>query len=274
MFVPFFTITILKLESVENSRITGTGFIINMMTVEQTSRKIIIAPNGPYLIEGGIRLYVFSQEMSPQGEPLNWVYEGEITPDKHPYLLCRCGKSKTFPFCDSTHLTFNFNGKETAITQRQLEPDLVLHAKDGLTIRKFNRLCMSSGFCMRVSAGIEDFSEYSDNPEDHKIAIKMVEDCPSGSLTYGLQSDGDDVEKEYPMQIALTREGVENELVNGPYWVMGYVPIERSDKVPFLRRNRVTLCACGQSRYKPLCDGTHRLIAEDEIARKKRKNYF
>ena len=85
--------TFLKLESGDNSRKTGTGFIIKMMTVEQTPRKIIIAPNGPYLVEGGIRLYVFSQEMSPQGEPLNWVYEGEITPDKHPYVLCRDRKS-------------------------------------------------------------------------------------------------------------------------------------------------------------------------------------
>src|SRR5690606_523841 len=116
---------------------------------------------------------------------------------------------KSFPFCDSTHLSFNFDGTETAITQRPLDPDMVLRARDGLTIRKFNRLCMSSGFCMRVSAGIEDFSEGSDDPEDHKIAMKMVEDCPSGSLTYSLEPAGDDEEKDYPMQIALTREGVE-----------------------------------------------------------------
>ena len=41
------------------------------------------------------------------------------------------------------------------------------------------------------------------------------------------------MEKDYPMQIAFTREGVENELVNGPFWVMGNVPIERSDKSTF-----------------------------------------
>lgn len=243
------------------------------MTVEDTPKKIRIIPNGPYRVEGGIRLYIFSQEMSSLGEPLNWIYEGEITPDKHPYLLCRCGKSKTFPFCDNTHLDIEFDGSETAITQRQLEPNLILHANDGLTIRKFNRLCMASGFCILVSGGIEDFSEFSDDPEDHKIAIKMVEDCPAGSLTYSLEPEGDDVEKEYPMQIAMTREGVKHELVNGPYWVMGYVPIERSDKVPFLQRNRVTLCACGHSRQKPLCDGTHRVLAEEEISKIERKNH-
>ena len=144
-----------------------------------------------------------------------------------------------------------------------------MHANDGLTIRKFHFLCMSSGFCARVSGTIEDFSQFSDNPEDHKIAIKMVEDCPSSSLTYSLDRDGEDIEKPYPMQIALTREGVANVLVNGPYWVMGYVPIQRSDQVPFEPRNRITLCACGHSRLKPLCDGTHRNIAEYELSKKK-----
>lgn len=239
--------------------------------VEQNSGKISIIANGPYRVEGGIRLFVYSQEMSAQGEPLNWIFEGEITPEKHPYLLCRCGKSKTFPFCDHTHVDIEFDGHESARTQKALKADLVLHAKSGLTIRKFHPLCMSSGFCIRVAGAIEDFSEFSDDPEDHKIAIKMVEDCPSGSLTYSLDRDGEDIEKPYPMQIALTREGVQNRLVNGPFWVMGNVPIERSDKVPFLQRNRVTLCSCGNSRQKPLCDGMHRTLAEYELAKKKHK---
>ena len=240
-----------------------------VMASEQDSKKIRIIPNGPYRVEGGIRLYVYSQEMSPQGEPLNWIFEEEITPDRHPYLLCRCGKSKTFPFCDNTHIEIDFDGNQTAATDRPLKADVTMRANDGLTIQKFHPLCMSSGFCVRVAGAIEDFSEFSDDPEDHKIAIKMVEDCPSGSLTYSLDRDGEDIEKPYTKQIAFTREGVENELVNGPYWVMGYVPVERSDKVPFLTRNRVTLCSCGNSRQKPLCDGMHRMLAEYELSKKK-----
>ena len=239
------------------------------MTTEINSKQILVISHGPYRVDGDIRLYVYSQEMSPQGEPLSWIFEREITPDKHPYLLCRCGKSKTFPLCDNTHTAIEFDGLETAVIEKPLKADVVMHANDGLTIRKFHVLCMSSGFCARVSGTIEDFSQFSDNPEDHKIAIKMVEDCPSSSLTYSLDRDEEDIEKPYPMQIALIREGVENELVNGPYWVMGYVPIQRSDQVPFVPRNRVTLCACGYSRLKPLCDGTHRNIAEYELSKKK-----
>ena len=44
----------------------------------------------------------------------------------------------------------------------------------------------------------------------------------------------------------------------GPLWVTGNIPIERSDGKPFEIRNRVTLCRCGESKLKPLCDGLHR----------------
>ena len=40
----------------------------------------------------------------------------------------------------------------------------------------------------------------------------------------------------------------------------GGIPVVRSDGQPFETRNRVTLCRCGHSQAKPLCDGTHREI--------------
>ena len=36
-----------------------------------------------------------------------------------------------------------------------------------------------------------------------------------------------------------------------------------ADGQPFETRNRVTLCNCGSSSQKPLCDGTHREMAEE-----------
>jgi CDGSH-type Zn-finger protein len=47
-------------------------------------------------------------------------------------------------------------------------------------------------------------------------------------------------------------------------WVTGNIPIERADGKPFETRNRVTLCRCGHSENKPLCDGTHRRIGFKE----------
>jgi CDGSH-type Zn-finger protein len=47
---------------------------------------------------------------------------------------------------------------------------------------------------------------------------------------------------------------------NGPLHVTGGITIKRSDGQPFETRNRVLLCRCGNSKNKPLCDGTHKEI--------------
>ena len=39
----------------------------------------------------------------------------------------------------------------------------------------------------------------------------------------------------------------------GPLWVTGAIPVTGLEP-----RNRMTLCRCGQSANKPLCDGTHK----------------
>jgi len=53
----------------------------------------------------------------------------------------------------------------------------------------------------------------------------------------------------------------------GPLWLKGNIPVERSDGQPFEIRNRVTLCNCGHSCNKPLCDGIHREMGECEAKR-------
>ena len=86
------------------------------------------------------------------------------------------------------------------------------------------------------------------------LVIAMVERCPSGSLTHRIQEDGPDFEPDLPQQIAVTTEINSDGPIAGPLWVTGSIPIERSDGQSFETRNRVTLCNCGQSQCKPLCD--------------------
>jgi len=81
-----------------------------------------------------------------------------------------------------------------------------------------------------------------------------------------------DVELDLPMQIAETIEITSYGPIRAPIFVMGYLPIKRSDGVPFLPLNRVTLCTCGQSRNKPVCDGTHRLTQEAALRRHARQS--
>jgi CDGSH-type Zn-finger protein len=69
--------------------------------------------------------------------------------------------------------------------------------------------------------------------------------------------------------VALTTEITSDGPITGPLWVTGGIPVERSDGQSFETRNRVTLCRCGHSRIKPLCDGTHRELAEREARRRR-----
>jgi CDGSH-type Zn-finger protein len=68
---------------------------------------ITIRPDGPYRVEGDVPL------QSPDGTP----YEA-----KPAYSLCRCGQSKTKPYCDATHKECGFVGTETADSQWPSEP--------------------------------------------------------------------------------------------------------------------------------------------------------
>jgi CDGSH-type Zn-finger protein len=45
--------------------------------------------------------------------------------------------------------------------------------------------------------------------------------------------------------------------VNGPLWIRGGIPVAGADGREYEVRNRVTLCRCGRSNNKPLCDGSH-----------------
>jgi len=95
--------------------------------------------------------------------------------------------------------------------------------------------------------------------------MAMIERCPSGSLTYSIEDDGAEIEPDFPQQIAVTTEITSDGPIAGPLWVTGNIPIERADGQPLETRNRVTLCNCGLSRLKPLCDGTHRAEAARKV---------
>jgi len=240
------------------------------MTDSDSSFKIKIIKDGPYRVIGNIPLVKKSQHCSAYGEPLEWIDVGELEHQEGSYLLCRCGKSQNMPYCDNTHINSGFVGEESAVTDRPFGRDLDYYGPDGMKVTKHSRLCMNSGFCVLKDTDFVELTYESDDPEKKARAIKMVEDCPSGSLTYKLQKDGPDIEPSLPMQIADTYECTQYGEIRGPLWVMGYIPIERADGEAFTPRNRVTLCTGGYSRIKPLCDGTHRPLQENRLRKKVR----
>ncbi len=65
------------------------------MAEQEAAPSITIAPNGPYIVQGGV-------PVSRRG--------GEaLQGDQTRYALCRCGGSETKPFCDGTHASNGFS---------------------------------------------------------------------------------------------------------------------------------------------------------------------
>lgn len=63
--------------------------------------KITPTDNGPYLVEGPVRV------VDAEGA----AYD---IPEQTTIFLCRCGNSGTKPFCDGTHETVNFDATHRA----------------------------------------------------------------------------------------------------------------------------------------------------------------
>jgi CDGSH-type Zn-finger protein len=62
---------------------------------------------GPYKVTGPIRL------IDADGN------EFELPDDGKPIVLCRCGASKTKPFCDSTHSEIGFDAATRAVREAE-----------------------------------------------------------------------------------------------------------------------------------------------------------
>jgi CDGSH-type Zn-finger protein len=220
-------------------------------------KKIIVKKDGPYVVLGGIPLVRKTQIVSEYGEPMAWK-KGEVIETSGIYRLCRCGCSNNKPFCDDTHEMFGFDGKESAPENTTSERRIVYPGGKQIIVRRDYSICMDAGFCGTRFTNIEKMVAESEDSRVRAQIMAMIENCPSGSYTYSLEDAEGDIEPDYPEQIAVTMEMTSDGPIVGPLWVTGNIPIERSDGMPFETRNRVTLCRCGESKLKPLCDGHHR----------------
>ena len=212
--------------------------------------KIIVEANGPYNVIGAIPLVRKSPVMSEHGEPLTWKKEDELRASGN-YSLCRCGQSRNKPYCDDTHEDIDFDGSESAdtgpISDREKQYD-----GTNIVMKDDRSLCMHAGFCGTRITNVWRMLRETEDTHVRAQIIGMIERCPSGSLTFALEADGEILEPDLPKGVAVTPDG--------PLWISGGIPIERSDGEPLESRNRVTLCSCGASKNKPLCDGTHKEI--------------
>ena len=226
-------------------------------------KKIVVQKNGPYLVYGDIPLVRKAAVVSEYGEPITWK-KGEVIETSQPYELCRCGRSGNKPFCDNTHEKIGFDGTESADTRITAERRVTLAGGKQIVVKRDYSLCMEAGFCGNRFANIPKMVADTADTRVRSLVIAMIERCPSGSYTYSIEEGEADIEPDLPQQIAVTTEMTDDGPIIGPLWVTGDIPIERADGQPFETRNRVTLCRCGLSKTKPLCDGAHRALGIKE----------
>jgi CDGSH-type Zn-finger protein len=214
--------------------------------------KIKVAKDGPYLISGYLPLAKEKIVSNKQGESVAWQKIKDY-PLKENYALCRCGHSADKPYCDGAHLKSKFIGTETANKQKYNECAGTLEGPE-LDLKDWPELCALARFCDRVG-GTWELITKSDDAAFKKIAVQQACDCPSGRLVAMDKKTSKDIEPDFEPSASLVEDSAAQ--ASGPIWVKGGVQIEAADGFLYEKRNRVTLCRCGQSKNKPYCDGTH-----------------
>ncbi len=205
-----------------------------------------VQPNGPYVVTGSVPLRTKEPVMSEHGEPLTWR-TNEVTDQGAAYALCRCGGSTNKPYCDGTHSSNGFDGTEAGATD-SYEQRKTSYPGTGIEMFDDRGICVHAGFCGNQVSNVWKMSTKTDDTQVRAQVMAMVERCPSGALTY--EVDGVAVEPDLPVEVSI--------IPDGPIWLSGGIAVERSDGQPVEIRNRVTLCRCGESASKPLCDGSHK----------------
>ena len=211
--------------------------------------KVKIVKCGPYLVTGGVPLH--EKIIKPEGQGYKLV-EGNKLPQAETYSLCRCGRSKSAPFCDGTHTDIKFVGRETASKEpysdraELLEGYSVDLADDGR--------CAFFRFCHTNEGDVWSLTRDSDTVGKRNLAIKTAGECLSGRLV-SLSKDGIQLEPELKPEIYIMQDPERR--VSSSIVVTGKIPIEGQDGHIYEVRNRAALCRCGSSDDMPFCDASH-----------------
>ncbi len=214
--------------------------------------KVVITKNGPFLVTGAIPLSEQTIVAGSGGESEAWR-EGKSFPARASYALCRCGRSKSKPFCDGTHTQVKFDGTETASRRPYTEQAQVMQGP-GHALSDAETLCAFARFC-DPNGQVWNQVEQTDDPKVARNLVRQVNACPSGRLVAWDRATGKALEEPLPVSIGVVQDPAQD--VSGPLWLRGGIPMIAADGFAYEVRNRMTVCRCGASKNKPFCDGTH-----------------
>lgn len=219
-------------------------------------RHIAVTAGGPYVVNGSVPLRRRRIVRSEMDEPIAWETT-ETLPVAETYALCRCGGSANKPFCDGTHLTRDWDGAQDAAPDTYDQRSQA-YPGDHIVVRDDRSICFHAGFCGNKVTNVWKMVPGTEDTQLRSHMMAMIERCPSGALTYRLAAGGPDLEPDLPAAVSA--------IDDGPLVVTGRIKVTRSDGVAFETRNRTSLCRCGASKSKPLCDGSHAEVGFSDTA--------
>jgi CDGSH-type Zn-finger protein len=161
-----------------------------------TNAHVVIMKDGPYVVTGNVSLTTQIIATDADGGSETWQ-EGETFSAPEKYALCRCGQSKSRPFCDGTHAKIGFGGTETASRASYAEQ---ANAFDGpeLRLTDVGSLCAFGRFCDPHGKVWNQVARTAD-PEVRATFIQQVENCPAGRLVAWDKETGKPVERILPI---------------------------------------------------------------------------
>ncbi len=162
--------------------------------------------------------------------------------------LCRCGGSRSKPFCDGTHAKIGFSDRNLADPKKDVRER---YAGSRITIFDNRALCAHAGHC---TDGLKEVFRMREEPwiapdaASVEKVIETIRKCPSGALSYAIDGAEGAPPKRAPA-VEVTDDG--------PYAVTGGVELAGAKFGEGASREHYTLCRCGMSKNKPFCDGSH-----------------
>jgi len=167
--------------------------------------------------------------------------------------LCRCGASKTKPFCDGTHNEIGFKSApdHSKIRNKALTYSAEVEGRD-VTISYTPVLCSHAAQCVsRAGAVFNPEAKPWIQPENGTLdqIMDVMAACPSGALRVSVGPIPEVHLAGPEVEITVAKDG--------PYEVKN-VEIDAEFNGVGARRSKYVLCRCGHSNNKPFCDGSHR----------------
>jgi CDGSH-type Zn-finger protein len=226
-----------------------------LLSKSSSEKKVVVSKDGPYVVSGNVPLNI--QIITPNEEGLSWEWKvAKPLKTGEEYSLCRCGRSKNKPFCDSSHEKVKFDGKETA-TRRPFIRQAEVFEGSTVLLSDAEELCAFARFC-DPGGKIWGLLEQTEDPEVRKLVIREANQCPSGRLVVHDKKNRNVLENKLTPAISIVEDPALG--CSGPLWVQGGIRIESENGTPYETRNKVTLCRCGVSINKPFCNGSHASI--------------